>query len=258
MTGNFKSQKGFTLLEVLVVIAVIAILAALLFPVITSAKTKTRRAACVNNPRQINLGIRMYSDDSGDATPSLGIVAGSTNAVPLYAGYKELMKSYVGLKSASSPRDRLFACPADSFYPSFVLTNSAGPYHYLRESLHDQSVFDYSSYAFNGGDNVPRTFGTTNQFSITPRGLTGVKLSSVKHPARTILVAEVSALAPWSWHDPSSQIQFNDAKSVVSFVDGHVNYIKIYWNSARYPDGGISLAIDYEPPAGYDYQWSAD
>jgi hypothetical protein len=85
-----------------------------------------------------------------------------------------------------------------------------------------------------------------------------VKLSSVKHPARTILVAEVSALAPWSWHDPSSQIQFNDAKSVVSFVDGHVNYIKIYWNSARYPDGGISLAIDYEPPAGYDYQWSAD
>jgi hypothetical protein len=160
------------------------------------------------------------------------------------------------LKGASSAQDKLFACPADRFFPSFVLANSVASFQYLRESLHDHPVFDYSSYAFNGGDNIPRTFGTTNGFSITTHGLTGLKLSAIRQPARTVLVAEVSALAPWSWHNPSPQLQFNDAKNVVSFVDGHACYIRIYWNSTRYPNGGLSLALDYDPPAGYDYQWS--
>jgi prepilin-type N-terminal cleavage/methylation domain-containing protein len=257
MAKSIETRAGFNLIEMLVVIAVIGILAALLFPALSSAKARARRTACLNNLRQINLGIRMYCDDADDATPSRGVAPGSTNHVTLYSGYKALMKSYVGLKGASSPQDRLFACPADHFYPGFVLPNYPD-YHYLREPLHAQPVFDYSSYAFNGGDNVPRTFGTTNRFTITPHGLTGLKFSSVRHPDRTVVVAEASALAPWSWHDPSAQVQFSDAKSVVSFVDGHVSYIKIFWNSARYPNGGISLAMDYDPSAGYDYKWSGD
>ena len=108
------------MLELLVVIVVIAILAALLFPTVRSAKDKARRTTCLNNLRQINLGVRMYSDDSRDASPSSGSAAVFTNIVTLYSAYKGLMKSYVGLMGASSPRDRLFACPADLFYPSFV------------------------------------------------------------------------------------------------------------------------------------------
>ena len=139
-----------------------------------------------------------------------------------------------------------------------VIIAIIGTWQYVRSSLHDQPVFDYSSYAFNGGDNTTRKFGTTDQFSITTRGLSGVKFSSVRNPTRTVLVGEVSALAPWSWHDPSPQLQFGDARNMISFVDGHVRYIKIYWNSKRYPNGGVSLALDYDPPGGYDYQWSPD
>ncbi len=51
---------------------------------------------------------------------------------------------------------------------------------------------------------------------------------------------------------------FNNAKNFVSFVDGHVSYIKIYWNSAANSDGFYSMAFYYDPPAGYDYQWSGD
>jgi prepilin-type N-terminal cleavage/methylation domain-containing protein/prepilin-type processing-associated H-X9-DG protein len=258
MTKHFKPAIGFTLIELLVVIAVIAILAALMFPALRTAKNTARRTACLNNVKQINQGVRMYSDDSGDAPPTPGAAAAATNTVTLYSGYKAFMKSYVGLQGASSPKDKLFACPADAFYPAFVSTNSAPPWppwEYVRKSLHAQSVFDFSSYAFNGGDNVTRMVGTV---AVTRPGLTGIRLSSVKHPSRTALVAEASALAPWSWHEPSSRLLFTDAKNMVSFADGHVSYIRVYWDSTPLPGGGSSFALGYDPPAGYDYQWSGN
>ncbi|HZV33901.1 MAG TPA: prepilin-type cleavage/methylation domain-containing protein, partial [Verrucomicrobiae bacterium] len=213
---------------------------------------------CMNNLRQINAGIRMYSDDCNDFTPTLP--AGSTPAqlVPLFAGYKKLMKSYVGLNGASSSQDKIFACPADTFYPNYVSTNATPPWHYIRQSLHDRNFFDYSSYAFNGGDNQTRTSGVE---SWAAPGLGGTKLSSVPHPSRTVLVFEASALAPWSWHNPIQKrdaLPYNNAQDVLSFVDGHVAYMKVYWTDARFSDGGISFTFTYDPPQGYAYEWSGN
>ena len=70
VTGHVQRKKGFTLIELLVVIAVIAILAALLFPAASAAKRKGQRTICLNNLPQINLGVRIYSDDSNCASPS--------------------------------------------------------------------------------------------------------------------------------------------------------------------------------------------
>src|ERR1700729_1391503 len=103
------SRRAFTLIELLVVIAIIGILAALLLSVLSRAKAKAQRTTCLNNLRQIALGVRMYSDDSNDSSPSLGSAGlTTTNMVQLYVGYKALMKNYVGLNGASSPQDKLF------------------------------------------------------------------------------------------------------------------------------------------------------
>ena len=89
-----KNCDGFTLVELLVVIGIIGILAALLLSALNSAKGYARRTVCQNNLRQINLGVRMYSDDSNDKSPK-----STLRRISPYDVYKELMKSYVGLKA---------------------------------------------------------------------------------------------------------------------------------------------------------------
>lgn len=61
------SVRGFTLVELLVVIAVIAVIAAMLFPAFGRAKTSAQRVRCISNLRQLGLAARMYCDDHDDA-----------------------------------------------------------------------------------------------------------------------------------------------------------------------------------------------
>ncbi len=248
-----EPERGFTLVELLVVIAIIGVLASLLGAAIGSARGKARRMTCTNNLRQINLGVRMYCDDSNDRAPK---PAGWT-ARP-YTGYKALMKSYVGLRGKSSEKDKVFACPADIFYYDYSLGHyprSAPLVGYVPRSVCARPDFDYSSYLFNGGN----LMSNRKHEPIGRPGIAGLSLSAIRRPARTVLVTEVPALIPFSWHQPKRPVSsakneyFNNAMNMVSFVDGHVSYVKIFWKTSWPP---ASCAGDYDPPEGYEYQWS--
>jgi prepilin-type processing-associated H-X9-DG protein len=231
----------------LVVVAIVGVLAGLLLPALSGAKGKARRTTCLHNLKQVNLAVMEYAGDNHDTLPAAPDTdaMGRTNGFCIF--YKELVKGYVGLKGVASAQDKVFACPADRFFYSYDTKMV-----YLAESIHDQSWSDYSSYGYNG------LGGTTNTSSVLPDqttspGLFGWKLGAIRDPVKTILVAELSAFWPFSWHEPRPGWSFNDAQNMVGFADGHVSYIKMYYNTNYYLS-----TCRYDPPAGYEYKWSGE
>jgi prepilin-type N-terminal cleavage/methylation domain-containing protein len=249
--GAINCRRAFTLIELLVVIAIIAILAALLLPALSAAKARGQRTTCLNNLKQINLGIHMYAEENHDTLPiAPGMTFGGIETNHFAFFYKRLVKSYVGLKGASSPHDKAFACPMDTFYYNF-------PAHvYEPEGLQAQAGSDYSSYGFNGGNadtNSPSDYLNEDSYP----GIAGRKPGSIRNPVKTVLAAEVSAFFPFSWHQlqklPSVAWGVADVKNVVSFADGHVSFIKSYWNT------NLNVpCCNYNAPVEYDYKWSGD
>lgn len=70
-----RRLAGFTLVELLTVIAIIAVLATLLMTALSSAKRKARQAACTSNLRQISLALDMYMDDHEKRPSDLPVLA---------------------------------------------------------------------------------------------------------------------------------------------------------------------------------------
>jgi prepilin-type N-terminal cleavage/methylation domain-containing protein len=240
---TMRFVKAFTLIEMLVVIAIIGFLAALLLSALSAAQGNARRTVCASNLKQINVAIRMYCDDSSDVCPR--------GDLP-WLFYKKCLETNLALHGHSSSQDSIFACPADRFHYSdygFPCTN-------FPQGMHEDRRYSYTSYFFNGF-NINSNRGSNGPPLL---GIAGRKFVSIKEPSRTLLVCEGPACFPYSWHRPKPipgigsvgiHPAFNDAMDVVSFVDGHANYSKMYWP-------GLDLAVSQDPPAGYDYKWSGD
>ncbi len=111
ITENSAPKEGaFTLVELLVVIAVISLIAAIVFPAVSRVRESGRRTGCLSNLKQIGLGALMYIQDYDEKFPGGRITA---KAGGLVGGW-----SWAGEIHPYVRTDKVFKCPSDSFVPA--------------------------------------------------------------------------------------------------------------------------------------------
>lgn len=169
-------KQAFTLIEMLVVTAIIALLAAILFPVFARARESARRASCQSNLRQIGLGALQYVQDYDEVLPS-----------PVYGTTRKNSEDYYRWQDAIYPyvkSTQIYRCPSEGGKTgnmSYSYQTSIGASGYKRNgsyainSLYRNSAIAPVSYLDLNGTQTTR------------------KISSIGVPAETVWVVEGTA-----------------------------------------------------------------
>jgi len=210
-------EMAFTLIELLVVIAIIAILAAVLLPVLSAAQKRGQQSACINNQKQLAIGMSMYITDNNSTFPGIASrhygyqvsdwIYWRTNT----ATYPPFTQSPI-LVAVPGMQKPSLRCPMDTSDVDRDDQNYGdgyGPY-----------LFSYSlnGYALDGDGNNQGMSTVVDSSSGTPVAYP-FKEGAVHNPAAKIeLAEEPGSLAPGDSPDGVSII--NDGRWVPSDLTG--------------------------------------
>jgi len=119
------ARGGFTLVEMMVVVAIIAVLSAIGALVVRSGIQSARKASCLTNLRQIGMGLELYLQDNSQRMPML--VAGRSSRSEELPVLESVLLEYV-------ETEMVFKCPADP--GEFVKSGSSYLWNSTQSGLH--------------------------------------------------------------------------------------------------------------------------
>ncbi|HEX4121589.1 MAG TPA: prepilin-type N-terminal cleavage/methylation domain-containing protein [Verrucomicrobiae bacterium] len=268
------AAAGFNLIELLVVITIIAVMAALLLPAITKAKQQATAAACLGNQKQLAAALHMYTQDNSDRVvqmadyvtgqtfyPAGGFWAGPEPGPNWSNGTDALAAAVTGLQSSNAlyfycNNIGVYHCPGDTRVLNIPTTN--GPNGWAYDS--------YSRTENIGGEPYDNYFGA---------GATYTKMSAISQPSGTFSMMEAADwrgynvgtwVVQWNrkngnsgftWEGPPATWHINVC--TVGFADGHGELHK--WtdsgiiNAGQRAGRGIPMGAFNGPTNGPDYDF---
>jgi len=226
-----RRGRGFTLIELLVVISIIAILAAILFPVFARARENARRASCQSNLKQIGLAVMMYTQDYD----------GRLFGAAAYDWWTEPYLPYI-------KNNQILRCPSAG---GNVALNYHGNLHIL---THKRTVAQTNPPGADQGQSVPLLAFNSSMTMFALDGANPVnKSGDLSSLANSQSEPGVGIFSETAWYAVSDR-HLDGANCV--FLDGHVKWIpkqKIFLKSDGTP---LIKTGSYYGDQYWDY-WSA-
>ena len=213
------NTKRFTLIGLLVVIAIIAILASLMLPALTKAQHKAQQITCAGNMKQMGMAVQMYAGDFNGFSP----LARRYGGIPQKNWYSRTLPPYLGEGSISNPMGYDYSDSLD-----VVVCPSANPewgrWHYLHHFAWGHARL---------------------HFDTKPSYYAGIPLEKLRHPTKLAMYVEaepyMNAYGKWGIEGYLyyGLCRYPDRKSGyaamkpymhgtgmnVTFADGHVGFV---------------------------------
>ncbi|MBC8140340.1 MAG: prepilin-type N-terminal cleavage/methylation domain-containing protein [Armatimonadetes bacterium] len=234
-----RFQRGFTLVELLTVIAIIALLAAIIFPVFAAARGKARSTVCVSNLRQIGLAVQMYSQDYDGIVP-LGkdssdayvpiiwggqpcaayMVPGAPNEIPFLhpndpvksSGGSNISPKTKGTLDGYSKSDNIWMCPGDTGFDRLDHNDCGGVGCPM-----DARPTMFEKYGASYLIRTELAFRQVNVDSVSGTDIEGNKVGA----SRIQFVFDGNG----SWHGSPINIAGTGRRYISLFLDGHAKNI---------------------------------
>lgn len=229
-----RIQAGFTLTELLVVILIILVLAAVLIPTITRMRDRAAATGCASNMRQCIVMGNLFASEQNGSLPRLQI-------------QNSLMRSHTG-KDPLPVKERIVNNPNASFWPDQLTTYAEGSSYFSCPKLKGPATKGSGGgrsdrLALGIGINCPFMAPDAGSSADGDQSFTRTRLSSVPDPSKVVWFADAAAEVTGDFNkrldlsnagscfirghtaDGVCAIARHGGKINVGFVDGHVELV---------------------------------
>lgn len=225
--------SAFTLLELLIVAAILAVLVAILVPSLSAARENARAIVCAANTRSLAQGAMTYAEGARDRLPPSYVAADLNSTEPVWdmqpsegADRPLIHWTRMTLGFADRPRDRVFSCPSVPDGGAPPMRAAAGDLELWQRSAPPPPDWQPTrlAYTVNGAIMPPGTM-----FNHWPRATRLVALGEIQRPEATVVVTEFHHDPIVGWRGIAEDNRVSRShRPIMPFVGGSSGAYSVY------------------------------